>query len=181
MTAQLPRKSVSFESNGEQDAAKALYRKYAPAMYNLCLRILQHPQDAEDLLQESFAQVFTHLDSFRAESTIGAWIKRIVVNCCLNHLKKRRIPLVFEEPPEVADEPQSRDEESFSGTVELVRDAISRLPEGYRIVLTLHVFEGYTHREIAEQLEIAESTAKTQYMRARQKVRLWVNNQLQNS
>lgn len=181
MTAQHPRKGVSFGNDEQQAEAKALYQKYAPAMYNLCLRMLQHPQEAEDLLQESFLQVFAHLDSFRGEATMGAWIKRIVVNTCLNHLKKRRIPLVYEEPGDVAEEPPSWNEEEFCGTVELVRKAISRLPEGYRVVLTLHVFEGYTHREIADQLDIAESTAKTQYMRARQKVRLWVNNQLQNS
>lgn len=174
MTASFHLNSTPTPFLGDQAAAKALYHQYAPAMYNICLRMVQHPQEAEDLLQEAFIQVFEHLNRFRGESTLGAWIKSIVVNKCLNHLKKRRLPVVFEPVDDVAEPEATCDEDAFKGTVELIREAISQLPDGYRIVLSLYLFEGYSHRDIARFLNITESTAKTQYMRAKQKVRTWV-------
>lgn len=162
---------------GDARACRQLYEQYSRAMFNICLRMLNDVRDAEDLLQEAFSQVFRSLGNYRGEATLGAWIKRIVVNKCLNHIKKRK--MYFEDLGETeAVETEKRDEEAFELTVSRVQEAIRQLPDGYRVVLTMHLFEDYSHREIAESLGIAESTAKTQYMRAKEKIRQIVKQQM---
>jgi RNA polymerase sigma factor (sigma-70 family) len=146
-----------------------LYNQYSKAMYNVACRIVNNRTDAEDMLQEAFADCFANIASFRYESTFGAWLKSIVVNKCINHLRKRRTDLVFDEQlPNVADESDDNDpvydhRQIFS--------AIEKLPDGYRVVLTLYLLEGYDHEEIATILGITESTSKSQYMRAKEKLR----------
>ncbi len=157
---------------GDRLACKQLYEQYARAMFNICLRMVIEPAEAEDILQESFLQVFTHLSGFRGESSIGAWIKRIVINNCLNHLKKRKIRFrPLEEHMDSGPDGSPVDEGAFSLTVDRVREAIRMLPDGYRIVLNLFLVEEYTHREISRMLGLSESAVKTQYHRAKQKVR----------
>lgn len=143
-------------------------------MYNVCLRMSRNEQDAEDLLQNSFVDVFTKLHTFRYQSSVGAWIKRITVNNCINHLKRNR--LFFEELEERHAETPSKEEgeaESFSSAlqVEAVKEAIQLLPDGYRVVFSLYLLEGYDHKEIAEILEITEATSKSQYSRAKKKLK----------
>lgn len=156
---------------GERQAQFELYRLYSRAMYNICLRMVHNDMDAEDLLQRSFMDVFQNLNSFKYQSSVGAWIKRIVVNNCINHLKKNRLHLEelkthhgdqAEEEPEMIDHPYSVDQ---------VKTAISQLPDGYRVVFSLYQMEGYDHKEIAEILDISEATSKSQYSRARKKLK----------
>lgn len=144
-------------------------------MYNVCLRMVRNEEDAEDLLQNSFIDVFTNLGSFRFESSIGAWIKRIVVNNCINFLKKRR--LVFSElhdnltgMPDDAPEPTE-----YPLSVEAVHEAINHLPDGYRVVFSLYLLEGYDHQEIGQILGISEATSKSQFSRARKKLKEMLN------
>ncbi len=160
---------------GNRRAQFELYRLYSKAMYNLCLRMLRQEQDAEDLLQNSFVDVFAKLHTFRYQSSVGAWIKRIVVNNCINHLKRNRLQIEeLEErqagvhPPEPLEEEDSHDPEL---SVEAVKMAMRELPDGYRIVFTLYLLEGYDHREIGEILDISEATSKSQYSRAKKKLR----------
>lgn len=169
--ALLPDSLVTRCQKGDMPAAKQLYEQYAKAMYNICLRMMNNVEDAEDMLQEAFYQVFKNIGSYRGESAIGAWIKSIVVNKCLNQLKKRRLLLVTTDAAEYAVEEDKTDEQAYIYTVEYVKKAIQYLPDGYRVVLTLYLFENYSHKQIAERLGISESTAKTQYMRAKQKIR----------
>jgi len=139
-------------------------------MYNTVLRMVQHPQDAEDLLQSVFVEVFTKMDTFRYESSIGAWIKRITVNKCINFLKSRR--LAFSELTigmDRAETPEPEPESPYS--VETINHAISDLPDGYRVVFNLYAVEGYDHEEIAQILGISEATSKSQYSRAKAKLR----------
>lgn len=156
---------------GERAAQFELYRQYSRAMYNVCLRMVRNELDAEDLLQNSFIDVFSKLESFRFESSIGAWIKRIVVNNCINYLKKRR--LQFEELNErfnnVLDGDDHKDNESWL-TVDAVNKAVFQLPDGYRVVFSLYALEGYDHEEISQILGISESTSKSQYSRAKQRL-----------
>ena len=133
--------------------------------------MVKNEADAEDLLQNSFIDVFTKLDTFRFQSTIGAWIKRIVVNNCINFLKKRR--LYFEEITDRIGErevPQLEEDEP-SLSVQAIKDALFQLPDGYRVVFSLYQMEGYDHKEIAEILKVSEQTSKSQYSRARKKLR----------
>lgn len=135
-------------------------------------------EDAEDLLQNSFVDVFSKLQSFRAESSIGAWIKRIVVNNCINHLKKRR--LKFDELIENYHDRvdiESNDCGEAKLSVPQVKQALLKLPTGYRVVFSMYAFEGFDHEEIGQILEISTSTSKSQYSRAKQKLREILGNE----
>lgn len=161
---------------GDVRAFRELYEAYSAAMYNICLRMTNNVSDAEDTLQEAFIQVHRNISRLEQESSISAWIKRIVVNHCLNTLRKKKVYFEEVEEVEVMAE-EGIDEAQFTWTVAAVKSAIHGLPQGYRTVLNLYLFEEYSHREIAEMLGITESTAKTQYMRAKEKVRQIVKQQ----
>lgn len=157
---------------GNRAAQHTLYKRYCDAMYNVCYRILGTEADAEDALQESFVDVFRRLDSFRGESSVGAWIKRIVINHCLNELKRRKIS--FEPIDDHYSESATTDDEEkydMEYDIRRVKNAIMKLPDGYRQVLTLYLIEGYDHGEIAGILGIQETGSKSQYSRARAKLR----------
>ncbi len=139
------------------------------------MRILNNQQEAEDVLQDAFVDVFTRLQEFRGDATFGAWLKRIVVNKSINAWKKKKLsvaPLEGQvmEQPEVLDEVQE-----FPFTIQQVQEALEELPEGYRLVFNLYLFEGYGHKEIANELGISESTSKSQYNRSKKKIRTILN------
>lgn len=135
--------------------------------------MLGNEHDAEDVLQVAFVQVFRKIDAFRQESAIGAWIKRIVINHCINFLKKKR-DIHFSEWDARYDTlvDESNEPSLPSGTqVEQVKKAMHKLSEGYRTVFGLYAMEGYDHQEIASVLGITEATSKSQYCRARRKLK----------
>lgn len=141
-------------------------------MYNTCLRITGNEMDAEDVLQESFVSAFKNLQSFKGTASFGSWLKRIVINNAINMVKKRRLD--FESVEGKEDESAFSDsgqEVDISYDVNLVKEGISRLPEGYRLVLTLYLIEGYDHKEIGQILDITESTSKSQFNRSKKKLR----------
>ena len=155
---------------GHRDAQFELYRLYSRAMYNTVLRMVRHPHDAEDVLQSVFIEVFSKLDSFRYESSIGAWIKRITINKCINFMKSRR--LNFSEltnGADKADDAPETNEPAYS--VDKINRAIKELPDGYRVVFSLYALEGYDHEEIGQILGVSEATSKSQYSRAKSKLR----------
>lgn len=156
---------------GERKAQFELYQLYSKAMYNISFRFLNHEGEAEDILQEAFVDAFAKIESFRQESSFGLWLKQIVVNKSINQLRKRRLALVeLEEGYHVAEEVDFACEEEVQEQVESVSRALSQLPDGYRAVLNLYLFEGYDHEEISEVLGISESTSRTQYMRGKKKL-----------
>ena len=172
MYSEAESKLIALCLRGDRQAQHTLYRRSCDAMYNVCYRMLGNEPEAEDILQESFIDIFHRLDSFRGESSLGAWIKRIVVNHCLNAFKKRK--LKFEEMTAQASEiPQEEkvDDEGIDYEVARVKQAIMKLPDGYRQVLTLYLIEGYDHAEIATILGIQETGSKSQYSRAKAKLR----------
>lgn len=153
---------------GSTRAQFRLYNQYSKAMYNLAYRILNNREDAEDILQEAFVDCFRNLNTFRFESTFGAWLKKIIVNKCINQLKKKKIDLTLCEnlPVDIYEE----DNEFIYDTTRIFK-GIEKLPDGYRVILTLYLLEGYDHQEIAQILGITESTSKSQYSRAKDKLR----------
>jgi RNA polymerase sigma factor (sigma-70 family) len=162
---------------GERKAQYELYKNYSKAMFNICMRILNHQGEAEDTLQEAFVDAFTNLHQFRQESTFGAWLKQIVVNKAINHVRSRKMQWVeMEDFQEKIDESERSedcygwDETDTNLEVERIRHMMLKLPDGYRVVLSLYLFEGYDHEEIGEVLGISESTSRTQYMRAKRKL-----------
>ena len=157
---------------GDRKAQYELYHLYARQMYNVCMRIVNHKADAEDILQESFLVAFRNIQEFRSESSFGVWLKRIVINRAINHLKKRRLTLTEHtfESAALPDE-DSFDNDEMQYDVKKVHAALVALPAGYRLVLSLYLLEGYDHAEIAQILNITESTSKSQYNRGKAKLR----------
>lgn len=156
---------------GDREAHYKLYRLYSKAMYNVAYRIIGREEDAEDALQEAFISGFRNLDSYRGDAAFGAWIKRIVVNKAINIVKKRRFESIPDDDRWDVAEDTGNAEYKEELTVERVKHAIAQLPDGYRSVLTLYLLEGYDHQEIAEIMEISESTSKSQLNRAKGKLR----------
>ncbi len=148
-----------------------LYRLYSQAMYNVCLRMVNDALDAEDLLQQSFIDIFSKMDTFRYESSIGAWIKRIVVNNCINFLKKRRLKIEELDDRHHAKYLDDEPVDEVHLNVKVINKAISKLPDGYRVVFSLYLLEGYDHAEIGEILGITEATSKSQFSRAKKKLK----------
>jgi RNA polymerase sigma factor (sigma-70 family) len=162
---------------GHRSAQFELYKLYSKAMYNLCLRMVKNELDAEDILQNSFIDVFTKLDTFQYQSSIGAWIKRIVINNCINFLKRNR--LRFEELDDRLtnlEVSEQDDQDQLKLTVERINRALFELPDGYRVVFSLYMLEGYDHKEIADILHITEATSKSQFSRAKIKLRELIKN-----
>lgn len=152
-------------------AYRSLYDRYAKAMYNTALRITTNRADAEDILQDSFADAFVQLRSFENKASFGAWLKQIVVFKSVGLLKKRRLIFtdIEQEAGELAEE-NIADEQETEFTVAGIKKAMMQLPHGYRTVLSLYLLEGYDHEEIADILQISHSTARTQYKRGKQKL-----------
>src|ERR1700744_1300803 len=157
---------------GDTRAFSAIYQKYAKAMYNTSLRIVNHTGDAEDVVQEAFTDAFRSLEDFSYKSTFGAWLKRIVINKSINQLRKRKMDLIDIEKTNVGNvaEEDGPDEQDVQMKIEDIKKAVALLPNGYRTVLTLYLFEGYDQEEIAEILGVTHATVRTQYMRAKQKL-----------
>ena len=170
----LPQRDELIERclGGDTLGYKELYVRYAKAMYNTCLRMLNNVAEAEDVLQESFMEAFKNLERFEHRTSFGGWLKQICINRSINQLKKRKINWVDMEKAAGSDwaDEQEMDETEIALQVEAVKKAIMQLPDGYRTVLNLYLMEGYDHEEIAEILHVAESTTRTQYMRAKQKL-----------
>ncbi len=160
---------ISESIKGNDRARYQLYQLYSKAMFNVCLRMMNNREDAEDMLQEAFVQAFQKIGTFRNESGFGTWLKSITIHTCINALKKRKVDLHYIDDLHRFETAEEEPEEALF-TTENVMEAINQLPEGARIVLSLYLLEGYDHSEIAQILNISESTSKTQYMRARQKV-----------
>lgn len=156
---------------GDQLAQAQLYKLYATAMYNICRRMMRDEDEARDLLQESFIDAFQKLPSLREVHLFSAWIKRIVVNNCINAIRKRRLLTTeLEEGREIA-EADHDDFDYQKYQAEQIMKAIRNLPEGCKTVLNLYLFEGYDHKEIAQILSITESASKAQYCKAKSRIR----------
>jgi RNA polymerase sigma-70 factor (ECF subfamily) len=147
-------------------AQRTLYDQYRRAMFTLAYRITGDFDVAAEVLQDAFLQVFKSLGNFRQESTLGAWIKTIVVRNAYRHLKSR---VVFEELPPQYNEMQI-DWGDFLN-IEYLEKAIQSLPDGFRAVFTLIEIEGFSHREVADILGISEGTSKSQLFHAKKKLR----------
>jgi RNA polymerase sigma-70 factor (ECF subfamily) len=158
---------------GDRKAQYEIYKLYAKAMYNICLRITGNSLEAEDVLQEAFLIVFEKIESYRNEAAFGAWLKRIVINAALNQVRKRKLQfLEIEESDDYEDDSyqEAGIAEETSYQAEQIRKAIAQLPDGFRIVFSLYLLEGYDHQEIAEIMGISVSTSKSQYNRAKKKL-----------
>lgn len=161
---------------GEQKAQFQIYKLYYKAMYNTSFRIVNDRMEAEDIMQEAFLKAFDKIHTYSGKVSFGAWLKRIVINHSLDELKKKKIELdsLEEKGYDIEKEEEKEDEEDekeLFEKVEGIREAINELPDGYRVVLSLYLLEGYDHEEIAEILNMTSSTSRSQYTRAKNKLR----------
>lgn len=143
-----------------------VFRRYAGKMMTVCLRYAPRQMEAEDILQEAFIKVFDNIEKFEHKGSFEGWIRRIVINTALKKFQKigfQQEQHNLEPYPELPIEP------SVYATLheEELLNLISRLPEGYRVVFNLYAIEGYSHKEIAEMLDIQESTSRSQLVKAR--------------
>lgn len=153
--------------NNDPSAQRELYNRYSPKMLSVCYRFANSREDAEDMLQEGFIKVFTQMHTFQNKGAFEGWIRRIIVHTCINFLKKNKkfsncIDLDQADYLEVREETMP----SVMQARQII-ECIRLLPLGYRTVLNLYAMEGYSHKEIADMLDIEESTSRSQYTRAK--------------
>lgn len=154
---------------GDRTAQAKLYKRFASQMLGVCLRYTNSHDEAEDILQEGFIKVFYNLENFRNEGSFEGWIKRIMINTALNHYhqnKRNMESLDFDEIREIDIRDDDEPEEIPYSENEML-EAFQKLPEGYKMVFNLYVFEDMMHKEIAETLNISVNTSKSQLSKAR--------------
>ncbi len=152
---------------GKRSAQNQLFDKYSPKMLGVCYRYAQTKHDAEDIMQDGFVKVFKNLKKFRREAALETWIKRIMINTALNFLKATE-KLRMEADITVAENSVDFSTNQWNSIdTEVLMQCVHSLPAGYRIVLNMFAIEGYSHKEIAKQLNITESTSRSQFARAK--------------
>jgi RNA polymerase sigma factor (sigma-70 family) len=153
---------------GNELAAYNLYQDFSKAMYNTLMRMVRDEEAAKDLLQEGFIRAFNHLGSLQNTAAFGGWLKTIMINLALEYMRKQKF--IFEE---IDDRLNIQDDDNTLPDMDPahIHEAIKELPNGYRMVFTLHLLEGYKHEDVAKALGISVSTSKSQYHHARHLLR----------
>ncbi len=151
---------------GERKAQENLYKTLASRMMGVCMRYAKDTSEAEDILQMGFVKVFNKVSDFRSDGSFEGWIRRIMVNTAIETYRKNLRSLNLVDIDEVYDQPQSTFDMSGLEMKDLLK-LVQQLSNGYRLVFNMYVIEGYSHREIAEQLGISEGASKSQLSRAR--------------
>ncbi len=155
----------------DQSAQFEIYKLYYKSMYNTSLRIVGNQAEAEDIMQEAFLQAFSKIDTYKGEVSFGAWLKKIVINKSIDYHRANK--LKFEEYKigfERMEEDNHADEDKMKEQLKRIKKAIEMLSDGYRIVLSLNLLEGYDHEEIGQILQISPSSSRSQLARAKQKL-----------
>ena len=153
--------------NGDRRAQKALYDKYSRRMMAVCQRYLKDIEDARDLMQEGFIKLYTNINKYSGEGSFDGWVRKIFVNCALERLRQNDILKYADDISEnyfteIPDEDTTSDISSDE-----IMMYVRSLPDGFRTVFNMFAIEGYSHKEIGTELNISESTSRSQYMRAR--------------
>ncbi|MEO1518510.1 MAG: RNA polymerase sigma factor [Bacteroidota bacterium] len=170
---QAERKLIDACLAGDRKAQFRLYARYATTLLNSAHRIVHNPEDAKDVLQESFLKAFQNLRNYQHKSPLEAWLRRIVINTAINHAKKKRLLTTHDLDkvlPFQTTEAQAAPSLTEEYSIETAHEALMELPNGYRTVVSLYLLEGYDHQEIADILGISVSTSLTQYARGKRKL-----------
>lgn len=153
--------------DGDQKAQRALFEMYAPKMLGVCLRYAKNQEQAEDVLQDGFIKVFNSLSKYSGSGSLEGWVRRIMVNTSLDQIRKE---VKFQDNIDFEEVDFKVETKSFIVEGLMAEDLlllINSMPDGYKTVFNLFAIEGYSHKEIADQLSITENTSKSQYSRAR--------------
>ena len=161
----------------EHRAQLEVYKKYYKAMYNTALRIVKDSAEAEDIMQEGFIKAFSKINTFEGKSTLGAWLKKIVVNLSINAYNKK-IKYVqvsyndeFKNELDEGAEIGITEEEENKCKIQHILKKFESLKESYRVILTLHLIEGYDYEEICEILKLSPANCRTTISRAKEQLR----------
>lgn len=160
---------------GERKSQKEMYDMFSSKMYSICLRYTKNQMDAEDILQEGFIKLFNNLHKFRNEGSFDGWVRRIFVNTAIEQIRRKSLNTSVGEGLEntIADKQQNALDNLFEKDILKTSRTLS---EGYKTVFTLYAIEGYSHKEIADELGISESTSKSQFSRAKALLRNIIQN-----
>ncbi len=160
---------VSGVLRGSPAHQSALYQQYSVQMFRVLLRFARDQAEAEDMLQDGFIRVYRDLKQFRGDGALGGWMRRIMINTALSHLRKQR-NFIHDVPDFGVYESKLHTEENFASNMdaETLLTYIHQLPPGYRAVFNLYAIDGFTHEEIAEKMGITIGTSKSQLFKARE-------------
>ena len=163
---------------GERESQKKIFDLFAPKMMTVCLRYTRSHADAEDVLQDGFVNVYTKMNQFKFKGSFEGWIRRIMVNCALRFLEKRKdyVPLNDDRVGLETNVEQASVEEDVDDKARRILSLVRTLPEGYKKVFNMYVFEGFDHNEIAEVMNITSSTSRSQLTKARKYLRKEMEN-----
>ena len=162
--------------DGDSHALNELYNRYSPKLWGICLRYAKNEMSAEDIMQEGFIRIYRYLEHYKGKGSFEGWMRRTMVNTAINYYKKNLRTgneSQFDEAYGVSS--TSADAISVLSTEEILK-LVSKMPDGYRTVFNMYVVDGYSHKEIAEELKISENTSKSQLSRARSFLKEKVNN-----
>ena len=159
-------------------AQMEVYLMYKDMLYNVSYRIIKNEYDAQDAVHDAFIKAFQNISKLENDLNLGPWLKRIVVNCSLDFLRKRKKLAWLQDASRVPEKPEEQDiAETMTLKFDDVKKAIDTLDDKYRIIIVLYLIEDYSHKEIAQELGLKESTVRNQYVRGKRLLKL----QLQNS
>jgi len=165
------KKLIKQIKKGNQESFKLLYNSYAPLFKGIAYRYTGCAEESNDVIQEAFVKIYKNIGSYSFKGSFEGWMKRILINCCLEYVNKRK-KVIF-EPESVLEDQSVPDWElpiTEMSTAEIV-ELINKLPDGYRMIFNLNVIEGYSHKEIGEELGITESASRSQLTKAKHKLR----------
>lgn len=155
---------------GKRDAQLALYKHYAQRLYTACLRIVGNTGEAEEAMQDAFLKIFTRIDQYKDGLCFEAWMHRIAVHTAIDHVRRQTPEWEELSDNYAAPDSDEPDEEEIRYSVSQVKEATNKLPPGYRVILSLYLFEGYDMEEIASILNIQPPSVRSQYLRAKRKL-----------
>lgn len=157
---------------GEEKGYAMLYNKYAKRIYHAVYRVMGNSSESEDIVQEAFCTAFEQIDKLKNQNNFEGWVKRIALNQAISALRKKKMVFIEDGHLEaVADEETDMSEELlFQCQIDDIKKAIQELPDGYRTIISLHLFEDMAQEEIANMLGISHATVRSQYHRAKKKI-----------
>lgn len=153
--------------SGNLKSQKLFFERFAPTMFAICLKYMGNEDDAQDTLQDGFIKVFLKLPDFKNEGSLEGWVRRIFVNTCLDNIRKKQKTKSNIEISEVTNSVGFLDVELQNLELQELMSLIQSMPKGYKRVFSMFAIEGYSHKQIAEELGINENTSKSQFLRAR--------------
>ena len=166
---------IAMSKDGSYRSQKKLYEMHSGMVWSICLRYLGNHEDAQDAFQNAFITVFKKIADYQGKGEFGAWVRKIAVNAALMFYRSNRKSRLYVELDDVGVLSSNEDGILDQLSAEDLMKAIKELPDGYRVVFNMYAVEGYSHAEIAEVLNISESTSRSQFSRARKLLMQFVN------